>query len=132
MESKGLKPTINISFDNAVPTCTHRAIKKLMETGYVKYIITQNIDGLHLRSGVPRNNISELHGNMFIEKCNTCDRQFVRKSATTSVGEKCLGTPCPGIKSTGRACRGKLHDTILDWEANLPAEDLDMAEYHSK
>lgn len=60
------------------------------------------------------------------------NRQFVRKGATTSVGEKCLGTFCPGTRSTGRPCRGKLFDTILDWEANLPAGDLDMAEYHSR
>lgn len=74
LESKGLKPSINISFDNAIPTFTHMALKKLVEMGHIKYIITQNIDGLHLRTGISRNNISELHGNMFTEKCNTCER----------------------------------------------------------
>lgn len=74
LEKKGLKPDINISFDNAEPTITHRCLKKLTETNHVKYIITQNIDGLHLKSGIPRDSISELHGNMFVEKCNTCDR----------------------------------------------------------
>lgn len=50
------------------------ALIKLVEAGYVKYIVSQNIDGLHLRTGVERKTISELHGNMFIEQCNLCKR----------------------------------------------------------
>lgn len=49
------------------------ALKHLIDKGYVKFIVSQNIDGLHLRSGVSRENIAELHGNMFIEECNTCE-----------------------------------------------------------
>lgn len=58
--------------------------------------------------------------------------QFVRKSATTTVGKKSLGTKCHRSSLNGRHCRGSLHDTILDWEDNLPEDDLTMADYHSK
>lgn len=132
MEKKGMKPDINISFDDAVPTKTHMALKKLIDDGHVQYIITQNIDGLHLKSGVCRKYIAELHGNMFIEQCNLCERQYVRNSATTSVGQKCLNKPCPRAQINGRVCRGKLCDTILDWEASLPENDLSISEYHSR
>ena len=131
LEKQGMKPNINISFNDAVPTKTHMALKKLVEVGYVKFIVSQNIDGLHLRSGINRQNIAELHGNMFTEQCGTCKRQFIRYSATTSVGQKPLGSTCLGSQISRRGCRGKLVDTILDWEANLPDDDLIMADYHS-
>ncbi|KAF4526630.1 hypothetical protein B566_EDAN015400 [Ephemera danica] len=131
LEAKGLRPTVNISFNNAVPTKTHLALKTLVEKGVVKYVISQNIDGLHLRSGLPRHSMSELHGNMFTEQCNHCERLFVRSTATTSVGQRCLERSCPTSRPGGRPCRGKIHDTILDWEANLPERELCMAEWHS-
>lgn len=51
-------------------------------------------------------------------------RQFIRNFATTSVGKKCLETVCRSEQIGGRPCRGRLHDTILDWEHNLPDNDL--------
>ncbi|XP_054287412.1 NAD-dependent protein deacetylase Sirt6-like [Macrosteles quadrilineatus] len=131
LEAKGEKPDINISFNDAIPTKTHMALAKLVEVGKVQYIVSQNIDGLHLRSGLPRKNLAELHGNMFIEQCALCNRQFVRNGATSSVGQKCLLKPCPTSRLNGRPCRGRLHDTILDWEASLPENDLGMADFHS-
>ncbi|XP_063230259.1 NAD-dependent protein deacetylase Sirt6 isoform X2 [Bacillus rossius redtenbacheri] len=131
LEKKGLKPNSNVSFNEAVPTKTHMALAKLVEIGKVQYIVSQNIDGLHLRSGVPRSKISELHGNMFTEQCSQCERQFVRREATTSVGQKSLGRSCPALMRHGRPCRGHLRDTILDWEHSLPERDLAMADFHS-
>ncbi|GLG96629.1 NAD-dependent protein deacetylase Sirt6 [Gryllus bimaculatus] len=131
LEAKGLKPQKNISFDDAIPTKTHMAILKLAELGKVQYVVSQNIDGLHLRSGLPRSHLAELHGNMFIEQCKQCDRQFVRNGSVSTVGQRSLNKPCSATQKNGRPCRGRLHDTILDWEHNLPANDLEMSDYHS-
>ena len=43
-----------LDFDDAIPTKTHMAILGLQQRGIVKYVVSQNIDGLHLRSGYPR------------------------------------------------------------------------------
>ena len=54
LELKGKAPDVNINFDDAVPTKTHMAVLSLQQHDIVKYVISQNIDGLHLRSGYPR------------------------------------------------------------------------------
>ncbi|KAG7175897.1 NAD-dependent protein deacetylase Sirt6-like isoform X2 [Homarus americanus] len=131
LEKEGLKPDINISWDDARPTLTHMAIVALERNGYVQYVVTQNIDGLHLRSGLQRQKLAELHGDMFVDKCNYCHRQFVRNTAATTVGQKSEGKPCPGKRGNGRRCRGKLHDNVLDWEDGLPDADLDLAISHA-
>lgn len=74
LEEKGLKPNINISFSEAKPTKTHMALKQLVDDDIVQYIVSQNIDGLHLKSGIKREVLAELHGNMFIDQCNFCKR----------------------------------------------------------
>lgn len=70
---------MNISFDDAIPTKTHMALKKLIDCKKIKFIISQNIDGLHLKSGVQRQHLAELHGNMFTEQCDKCGK-FVKRT----------------------------------------------------
>ncbi|XP_076227971.1 sirtuin 6 isoform X2 [Nomia melanderi] len=122
---------MSISFDEAIPTKAHMALKRLVDAKKVKFIISQNIDGLHLRSGVQRQHLAELHGNMFTEQCDKCGRQFIRNFATKSVGKKSLDTVCRSEQIGGRPCRGRMHDTILDWEHNLPDSDLSLSDLHS-
>ena len=49
----------------AIPTACHMALVSLMTTGpkYLKCTISQNTDGLHRRSGIPPDQLCELHGN---------------------------------------------------------------------
>jgi mono-ADP-ribosyltransferase sirtuin 6 len=47
----------------ATPSKCHMSLVELMEKGFLKHIISQNIDGLHRKSGIPAEKISELHGN---------------------------------------------------------------------
>ncbi|KAH8397627.1 hypothetical protein KR215_007857, partial [Drosophila sulfurigaster] len=133
LEKKGEKPTFNTSFDDAKPTKSHMALRSLVEHGYIQYIISQNIDGLHLKSGLDRKHLAELHGNMFIDQCQKCRRQFVRSTAVETVGQKPSGIPCKSNSfGNSRSCRGGvLHDTVLDWEDDLPERDLEMAFMHS-
>ena len=56
------------SFDDAIPTPCHMTLKALQDRGELKYIVSQNVDGMHRRSGILKECISELHGrlNLFL------------------------------------------------------------------
>ncbi|XP_069734268.1 NAD-dependent protein deacylase sirtuin-6 isoform X2 [Phaenicophaeus curvirostris] len=97
MEEKGLSPKFDTTFENARPSKTHMALLGLQRVGILKFLVSQNVDGLHVRSGFPRDKLAELHGNMFVEECVKCGK-------------------------------GKLRDTILDWEDSLPDRDLTLAD----
>lgn len=45
------------------PNSAHRAIASLMEK-YDVYVVTQNVDNLHERGGVPANRVIHLHGEL--------------------------------------------------------------------
>lgn len=133
LEEKGESPHFDTTFEDARPTLTHLALLGLQRAGYLKYLISQNVDGLHVRSGFPRDLLSELHGNMFIEECEKCGRQYVREKVIGVMGLKPTGRYCDFVRSRGlRACRGKLISTILDWEDALPDKDLNKAEDASR
>ncbi len=56
----------------ASPNAGHRAMARLVETGRMSAIITQNVDGLHQASGVPDSKVIELHGNSTYATCLDC------------------------------------------------------------
>ena len=47
------KATVRKAMISAVPTPCHMALVRLMEAGYLKFVISQNVDGLHRKSGIP-------------------------------------------------------------------------------
>uniref|UniRef100_A0AAY4EPU9 NAD-dependent protein deacylase sirtuin-6 n=1 Tax=Denticeps clupeoides TaxID=299321 RepID=A0AAY4EPU9_9TELE len=133
MEERGESPHFDTTFEDARPSLTHMALLGLQRAGYLKYLISQNVDGLHVRSGFPRDRLSELHGNMFVEECDKCGKQYVRDKVIGVMGLKPTGRYCEVIRSRGlRACRGKLISTILDWEDALPDRDLNRADEASR
>ncbi|KAL5005362.1 hypothetical protein ScPMuIL_018818 [Solemya velum] len=132
LEARGEKPKVDVTFENAVPSPTHMALVALELAGIVKYVVSQNVDGLHMRSGYPRDHLSELHGNMFVEQCDKCRTQYVRGTAVPVMGIKLTGRTCTQVNKRGSSCRGKLRDTILDWEDSLPELDLDLADENSR
>ncbi|KAM4604246.1 NAD-dependent protein deacetylase sirtuin-7 [Polymixia lowei] len=96
---------------SAQPTVTHMCIRMLHKEKLVKHVVSQNCDGLHLRSGLPRHALSELHGNMFIEVCTSCFplREYVRLfdvTERTSLHRHGTGRRCS-------YCGGELRDTIV-------------------
>lgn len=94
----------------AEPNAGHRALAKLVEQGRMTAIITQNIDGLHQRSGVPESKIIELHGNTTYATCLDCGQRHELapiKKAFQSKGELPICIKCDGIVKTATISFGQ-------------------------
>lgn len=84
----------------AEPNIGHAAVAELVAGGRVSSIITQNIDGLHQKSGVPADSIIELHGNSTYAACLDCRTRYelapIRERIETT-GEMPVCGECGGI-----------------------------------
>src|SRR5206468_1011898 len=58
---------------NAEPNAAHAAIAKLAQHADEFLLVTQNVDDLHGRAGLPAEKIVQIHGDVFVTKCSRCD-----------------------------------------------------------
>lgn len=70
-------------FSAALPNDGHRALARLEEQRVVDGIITQNVDGLHLRAGSQR--VVDLHGTLDRVRCLECGQFFSREDIATRI-----------------------------------------------
>ena len=123
------KPKVSTDMLKAFPTKCHMSLLKLIDEGYLKYIISQNIDGLHRKSGIPPEKISELHGNTNIETCPKCKKEYLRDFRTRTA--KTVKDHQTGRVCTVKDCGGMLNDSIINFTEALPEKAMDLAFYHS-
>ena len=65
----------------AKPNPGHVALAEMERQGYLKHIITQNIDNLHQAAGSSA--ITEIHGNRTKQRCIGCGRRWLREEFKT-------------------------------------------------
>jgi NAD-dependent deacetylase len=58
---------------NAQPNPAHKAIAKLAQHAQEFLLVTQNVDDLHARSGSSKEKMVQIHGDIFVTRCSTCD-----------------------------------------------------------
>ena len=75
-ESWRRKIEIDRDMQVAEPNRGHRAVAELLRRGQAQAVITQNIDGLHQRSGIPDHAMIELHGNGTYASCLDCSKRY--------------------------------------------------------
>jgi NAD-dependent deacetylase len=65
----------------AMPNAAHKALAVLEETGIVRAVITQNVDGLHQAAGSRK--VIEYHGNMEELVCVSCWKRYPTRERWT-------------------------------------------------
>ena len=72
-------------FAAATPNAGHIALADLELEGIIDGVITQNVDGLHLRAGSQR--VVDLHGSMDRVHCLTCGQYYARGGIADQITE---------------------------------------------
>ncbi|KAM6510896.1 hypothetical protein FSOLCH5_011342 [Fusarium solani] len=120
------RTTRAVSTLQAVPTPSHMALLELQNRGIMKYLVSQNCDGLHRRSGIRPDMISELHGNSNRECCRDCGKEYIRVATyEKTVRDHRTGRTCT-------RCGGLLHDSIINFGEDLPTEAFQLATDHAE
>ena len=119
------KNTLKVTIQKAIPSKTHMAMVELMEKKHLKHVVSCNVDGLHRKSGIPADNLSELHGNTNLELCMKCEREHMRDfrvRSATKVKEHKTGRKCDTV-----GCGGDLKDTIINFGEDYNEGIYDVA-----
>ena len=57
---------------NAQPNAAHAAIATLAQHADEFLLVTQNVDDLHARAGLPKEKMVQIHGDIFATRCSGC------------------------------------------------------------
>lgn len=109
----------------AQPSQAHYAIAELGTMGKLDCVITQNVDGLHQKAGVPEDKVIELHGSLRWLKCVNCNRRYPMIEVANSLGEGEDESICS-------ECGGLLKSATVSFGEPPPAKETGEAEQHSR
>jgi NAD-dependent deacetylase len=103
----------------AEPNPAHMALAELENAGFIKAIITQNIDFLHQRAG--SKNVIEVHGTFNTLTCISCYKQYSSIGFMDSYIEKGDIPFCPD-------CHNLLKPDVILYEEQLPLRMWTLAQ----
>jgi NAD-dependent SIR2 family protein deacetylase len=124
---KGLPPPKSPPWDQVKPNSGHIAIVELLKLGKLDYLISQNVDGLHAKSGIPFEKLAELHGNMYFMKCLNCGKKMLFEEVGWDQniwGKGYRANPVKKGQPKCPHCEGQVINSIVNFGDPLPEDDL--------
>ena len=103
----------------AVPNAAHLALVDLALADRLSLLVTQNVDGLHGRSGFPADRLVHIHGTDSEVVCMGCERRMPRAGAQ-ALWE--TGSPVPECE-----CGGSWKPATISFGQGLVEKDLERA-----
>ncbi len=107
------------SFRDAEPNAVHTSVADLERAGKLAMVVTQNIDGLHIRGGTSSGRLVELHGTNTAIECMSC---HARTDPDPHV-KRFLETRTPPVCG----CGGYLKPATISFGQNLDPDELERA-----
>ncbi len=103
----------------AEPNPAHIAVAELYKMRKISAVITQNIDGLHQKAGVPGEKVIELHGNTMRARCMSCYKVSSIHDAQKRVEAGDLAPECE--------CGGYLKPDTISFGQSMPEKEVARA-----
>ncbi len=104
----------------AQPNLAHLAIAEMERLERLDCVITQNIDGLHLKAGNSPDRVIELHGTAMHVTCLTCKKPYDRHSVQKKIKE---GVKAPSCED----CGGPLKPATISFGQSMPEKETQEA-----
>jgi NAD-dependent deacetylase len=108
---------------NAAPNAAHLSTARLEQSGVIRTVITQNIDGLHTRAG--SRNVLEVHGTMSSLTCIGCHHRYKSNGVIKPYIEEGSLPRCP-------SCEQFLKPDIVLYEEQLPVDVWQRAQLEAE
>ncbi|HKT53651.1 MAG TPA: Sir2 family NAD-dependent protein deacetylase [Caulobacteraceae bacterium] len=105
----------------ASPNAGHLAVARLVQGGKATAVITQNVDNLHQDSGVPDEQVIELHGNANYATCLECGLRHDLADLRAPFVER-------GVVPACRGCGGIVKTATISFGQPMPEEPMARAQ----
>ena len=103
------------------PNAGHLAVARLVAQGRASSVITQNVDNLHQASGIPPQQVIELHGNASYATCLECGERH-------ELDELKRLYEATGDLPACRACSGIVKTATISFGQSMPLEPMARAQ----
>ena len=103
------------------PNAGHHAVARLVAAGKASAVITQNVDNLHQASGVPPQQVIELHGNASYATCLECGERHELEELKALY-------EASGDLPACKACGGIVKTATISFGQAMPVEPMARAE----
>lgn len=124
-----LYKTFWAAIGGAEPNASHYAIAELHNLGKLDCVITQNVDNLHQKSGIPEDKVIELHGTFSWVICLECAKRYPSEGIWSRIeaGDKVPECDtCGGILKPATISFGQAMPERETHEAQVRSADCDL------
>lgn len=115
----------DLAMSKVKPNPAHLAITELDSLGKLYGVVTQNVDGLHQKAGVPEEKVFQLHGDLSHAICLGCGRRYPMETVAGWLQEGMEDPAC-------HLCMGMLKPDAVLFGEQLPLKTLMESERRSK
>jgi NAD-dependent deacetylase len=126
---------------NAQPNAAHGAIAELAKHTAEFLLVTQNVDDLHARAGIEKENMVQIHGDIFLTRCTRCDFRDTGRGSSPEPPGACVVQPANrrlrSIAATSERdlnvptcpkCQALMRPDVVWFREQLPRNGLERVE----